>query len=68
MESSGNRDCQQASRSALKDFTEDALTPSAGNLFQYGTARMAKANLRCRVQHHCWWNFNAWPRSPWRVG
>ncbi len=25
---SGNRDCQRASRSALKDFTDDALTIS----------------------------------------
>ncbi len=29
----GNRDCQLASRSALKDFIEDALTISAGSLF-----------------------------------
>ncbi len=41
---SGNRDCQRASRSALKDFTDDALTISAGSLFQNGTARMVKAN------------------------
>ncbi len=45
---SGNRDCQLASRSVLKDFTEDALTISAGNLFQNGTARMAKAYWRRR--------------------
>ncbi len=31
MGTSGNRDCQRASRSALKDFTDDALTISAGN-------------------------------------
>ncbi len=31
---SGNRDCQRASRSALKDFTDDALTISAGSVFQ----------------------------------
>ncbi len=42
----GNSDCQRASRSALNDFTEDALTISAGNLFQNGTARMVKANWR----------------------
>ncbi len=31
MGTSGNRDCQRASRSALKDFTDDALTISAGS-------------------------------------
>ncbi len=31
MGTSGNRDCQWASRSVLKDFTEDALTFSAGS-------------------------------------
>ncbi len=39
---SGNRDCQWASRSVLKDFTEDALTISVSSLFQNGTARMVK--------------------------
>ncbi len=34
MGTSGNRACQWASRSALKDFTEDALTISAGSLFE----------------------------------
>ncbi len=29
----GNRVCQLASRSVLKDFTDDALTISAGSLF-----------------------------------
>ncbi len=33
-----------ASRTALKDFTDDALTISTGSLFQNGTARMVKAN------------------------
>ncbi len=33
MGTSGNRDCQRASRSALKDFTEDVLTISASNFF-----------------------------------
>ncbi len=33
MGTSGNRDYQQASRSALKDFADDALTISAGSLF-----------------------------------
>ncbi len=46
MGTSGNRDCQRASRSTLKDFTEDALSISAGSLFQNGTARMVKANWR----------------------
>ncbi len=68
MGTSGNRDCLWASRSALKNLTEDALTISAGSLFQYGTARMVKANWRRSVQHRCWWNLNAWPRRPWRVG
>ncbi len=40
----GKRDGQRASRSALKDFTDEALTISAGNLFQNGAARMVKAN------------------------
>ncbi len=39
----GNRDCQLASRSALTEFTEDALTTSAGSLFHNVTARMLKA-------------------------
>ncbi len=68
MGASGNSDCQWTSRSVLKDFIEDALTTSAGSLFRNGTARMVKANWRGRVQHRCWWNLNAWPRSPWRVG
>ncbi len=40
----GEQDCRRASRSALKDFTDDALTISAGSLFQNRTARMVKAN------------------------
>ncbi len=36
MGASGNRDCQWASRSALKDFTEDTLTISVDSLFQKG--------------------------------
>ncbi len=36
MDTSGNRDCQWASMSALKDFTEDALTISVDSLFQKG--------------------------------
>ncbi len=68
MGTSGNRNCHRASRSVLKDFTEDALTISTGNLFQNGTAWMVEANWRRRVQHRCCWNLNAWPRGPWRVG
>ncbi len=33
MGTSGNRDCQWASRSVLKDFTDDALTISATSFF-----------------------------------
>ncbi len=68
MGTSGNRDCQRASRSALKDFTDDALTISAGSLFQNGTARKVKANWRKDVQRLGWWNLYAWPRSVLRVG
>ncbi len=63
-----NRDCQWASRSVLKGFNEDALTISADSLFQNGTARTVKVNWRRRVQHSCWWNLQAWPRSLLRVG
>ncbi len=44
MGTSGNRDCQWASRRVLKDFTEEALTISAVNLFQNGAAGIVKAN------------------------
>ncbi len=44
MGTSGNRDCQWAPRSVLKDFTEEALTISAGSSFQNGAARIVKAN------------------------
>ncbi len=67
MGTSENRDCQWASRNVLKDFTKDALTISACSLFQNGTARIVKANWRRRLQHRCWWNLLAWPRSPLRV-
>ncbi len=40
---SGNRDCQLASRSVSNGFTEDALTISAGSLFQNGTAESVLA-------------------------
>ncbi len=52
----------------LENFANDALTIVAGKLLRNGTARMVKANWRRRVQHRCWCNLNAWPRSPWRVG
>ncbi len=45
MGTSGNRDCQWAFKSALKDFTEDALTISAGSLFQNGTAPNCEGEL-----------------------
>ncbi len=43
---SGNRDSQLASRNVLNDFTDDALTASAGSIFQNGTARMLAAYWR----------------------
>ncbi len=36
----GYRDCHWVSRSVLKDLTKDALTISAGSVFQNGTARI----------------------------
>ncbi len=49
MGTSGNRDYQRASRSALKDFADEALTMSAGSLFQNGTVRTASqlVELKC---------------------
>ncbi len=61
----GNGDCQWACRSVLKDFTEDALTISAGSLFQNVTDRIVKTNWRRRVQHRCWWNLQAQPFAGW---
>ncbi len=49
----GNRDCPLASSSVLKDFTDDALTISAGSLFQNETARMLKAYWLQWAQHLC---------------
>ncbi len=46
MGSSRNRDCQWASRSVLKDFTENALNISVGSLFQNEAARMVEVNWR----------------------
>ncbi len=43
MGTSGNRDCQWASRSVLKDFTEDAMIISASSLFRRWTAGLLKA-------------------------
>ncbi len=42
MGTAGNRDCQWESRSVLKDFTEDALTISAGS-----DCRIVKAIENC---------------------
>ncbi len=52
----GNRDCQRESRSALKDFTDDALTISAGSLFQNGTARR-KCNRNAKMSQIVLCNF-----------
>ncbi len=65
MGTSGNRGCQWASRSVLKDFTVDTLTISTVSLFHDGTTRITKANWRRRVQHRCWLNFF---RGPLWVG
>ncbi len=46
-----NRDSHLASRSVLNDFTDDALTISAGSLFQNVAARTLKAHWRLREQH-----------------
>ncbi len=43
METSGNRGGKLASKSILKDFTDDALTISATSLFQKGTGRTLNA-------------------------
>ncbi len=49
MGASGDRDCQWASRSVLKYFTEDALTISAGNC--EGEVAMARtASLLVELQ------------------
>ncbi len=64
----GNRDCGLASRSVLKDFTDDVLTIPAGNLFQNGIAPMLKAWWRRRVKHLSWWTLKAWLRGPLQVG
>ncbi len=56
--SSENKDWHLLSRSVLKDFNDDALPISAGNLFQNGAVRML----------FCWWNLHTWPRTPLWVG
>ncbi len=53
MGTSGNRDCQWAPRSVLKGFTEDALTISAGSLFQNGTARIGDGAYSIVVDGTC---------------
>ncbi len=42
MGTSGNRDSHLTSRSALKDFTDDALSISADSFFKNSTARVLK--------------------------
>ncbi len=69
MGTSENRNSEFASRSALNDFADDTLAISTGSLFQNGIVRMLKAYWRGEgVQHICWRNLEAWPRSPVRVG
>ncbi len=46
MGTSVNRDCQLESRSVLNDFTDEALTTSAGSSFPNGTAGMVNAFWR----------------------
>ncbi len=46
MGTSGNRGCQWAFRSVLKDFTEDVLTFSEGSLCLNGAFRIERANWR----------------------
>ncbi len=59
MGTSGNRDCQRASRSALKDFTDDALTISGGSLFQNGEGELATARTASLlVELECVANLN----------
>ncbi len=73
MGTSGNRDCQWASRSALKDSAEDALAISAGSLFRNGTARIGDGAYsiavggtcrRGRVAH-CGLDVRMW--TPWEI-
>ncbi len=45
MSTSGNRSCQLAPKNALNDFTDGALTVSAGSLFQNGTSPSAESVL-----------------------
>ncbi len=68
MDASGNRDCQLASISVVKYFTDDSLTISAGSLFKNGAVRMLKAHWRRWVRHLCWWNLYAWLHSSLRTG
>ncbi len=57
MGTSGNQDSQLASRSVLNGFADNALTMSAGSLFQNGTAGMLKAYWgRAGQKYLCWWN------------
>ncbi len=64
----GNRDKQLTSRCSLNDFTGDALTNSAGILFQWEPTRMLKVYWRRRIKYLCWWNVETRPRGPVRVG
>ncbi len=46
MGSSGNRDCQWASRGVLKDFTEHALTISVGRFYRRGHVALCLVVVR----------------------
>ncbi len=59
MGTSGNRDGHRASRSALKDFTEDALTISSRQFIPKWDSSNGEGESA---------SLNAWPRSTWRVG
>ncbi len=59
----GNRDCQWASRSVLKDFIEGAVTISVGSLFQNGTGELATARTASLLVE-----LIGVARSPLRIG
>ncbi len=56
MGSSLNRDSQLATRSVLKDFTDDALINSAHSPFRNEAALTLKARWRRYVNNVCWWS------------
>ncbi len=63
MGTSGDRDCQWASRSVLKDFTGGALTFSGDSLFQHVTAQIVKVpttSLLMELVGVATWSFEGW--------